>query len=225
MAEEKVTMYYWPMLGRAGASVLMLEHKKQAYEMKSEFKDIASIGTAFGAQGKDTFAPPILAWGDVVVSQSAAVSLFVGNKLGIDKFEGNDRFKALKHTLDVADWATDVFNHMSKPAEDVKKFLSDRNKKWMTNVEAAIKGPYYFGSDVSSVDFFLYNAYKMSEVGMFAPVSKITGEDYTSSFKKVLKVVELVGALDGVKGYDKLPFLREGYGVKKEVLDALAKAK
>ena len=70
-ASEKLKVYYWPMFGRAGAVLRMLEHTGTKYEHISAFPDVAGVSTAFGG-GSDTFAPPIVVDGDYKISQSTA---------------------------------------------------------------------------------------------------------------------------------------------------------
>ena len=56
----------------------------QKYEFSSEFGDIAAFASAFGANS-DTFAPPFLVDGDLVLSQSSAISMYIGDKLGLNE--------------------------------------------------------------------------------------------------------------------------------------------
>ena len=96
-----VDVYYWPMMGRAGAVMHMLNYAKIPYTHKSDFGDIASIGSAFGSSAGDTFAPPIVVDGDVTVSQSIACCVYIGKKCGL--VEGLDEIKALQYLLDIVD--------------------------------------------------------------------------------------------------------------------------
>uniref|UniRef100_A0A7S2U1L2 GST N-terminal domain-containing protein n=2 Tax=Lotharella oceanica TaxID=641309 RepID=A0A7S2U1L2_9EUKA len=214
------TVYYWPMLGRAGAPILMMEYKKVKYEHKSEFKEIAEVCTAFGAKS-DTFAPPVISWDGVTLSQSVPVALFVGEKLGLDK--GYDKYKLMQYASDAADLASGVFNNMKGSPEDIKKFIEERMKKFGSNIEASIKGPFYFGEAPSSVDFFLYNALKITEIGLTGPIAAETKKDYLAGFNKIKGVLAGVEALDGVKGFKKMSFLREGYTITKELAASVAK--
>ena len=56
----KLTIYYWNMLGRAGATIRILEHGGIPYTLKSDFPDIAEVASAFSSTKQDTFAPPII---------------------------------------------------------------------------------------------------------------------------------------------------------------------
>jgi hypothetical protein len=60
----------------------MLEHKQVAYEHISEFPALAGVCSAFGAQGTDTFAPPMIIDGEFKISQSTACCQYVGEKCG-----------------------------------------------------------------------------------------------------------------------------------------------
>ena len=80
-------IYYWPLIGRSGSLIRMLDYMGEKYEFFSEFGEIAAIATAFGADS-DTFAPPFLVDGDFTISQSNAATMYLGDKLGLN--EGAD---------------------------------------------------------------------------------------------------------------------------------------
>ena len=58
-ASHPVTIYYWPMHGRASACFRICDYGGIEYVHKSEFPEIASVGGAFGADST-CFAPPII---------------------------------------------------------------------------------------------------------------------------------------------------------------------
>lgn len=90
---ETVKIFYWPMRGRAGATMLMLEDAGIPYEHKSDFPDIASVASAFGGP-LDTFAPPIVQDGPKTYSQSTVTAMWAGRKAGLT--EGVDEIKAMQ---------------------------------------------------------------------------------------------------------------------------------
>lgn len=90
---EPVKIFYWPCRGRAGATILMMEHAGIAYEHKSEFSDIATVASAFGGPN-DTFAPPIVQDGPNFYSQSTTLAMWAGRKAGL--LEGVDELKAMQ---------------------------------------------------------------------------------------------------------------------------------
>ena len=73
----------------------MLEHTGTPYEYVSDKAKMAEYASAWGSTAGDTFAPPILVDGDVVVSQSIATCLYLGKKLGLEP-PGYDVYKAMQ---------------------------------------------------------------------------------------------------------------------------------
>ena len=100
LTTTKLKVHYWPMLGRAGAAIRMLEHTNTDYEHVSDFPSISKLGSAWSGES-DTFAPPIVIDGDFQISQSVAVTLYVGNKVGLDK--GLNTYKAVQWLSDIVD--------------------------------------------------------------------------------------------------------------------------
>ena len=75
----KIAVYYWPMLGRAGSLVRMLNEAKVPYVFKGPTDE--AICAAFGAE-TGNFAPPIVTDGEFSLSQTTALNLYIGTKCG-----------------------------------------------------------------------------------------------------------------------------------------------
>merc|ERR1712100_83603 len=95
-----VTIYYWPMHGRASACFRICDYAGIEYTHKSEFPEIASVGGAFGAEST-TFAPPIVVDGDYTISQSTAAAMYLGKKAGL--LDGVDEYKTMQILADLID--------------------------------------------------------------------------------------------------------------------------
>merc|ERR1712100_277510 len=127
-----VTIYYWPMHGRASACFRICDYAGIEYTHKSEFPEIASVGGAFGAEST-TFAPPIVVDGDYTVSQSTAAAMYCGNKVGI--LEGVDMFKAFQLCADLIDTFEGCVEKAAN-GPDLKGVLEgDRLPKLLGNLE------------------------------------------------------------------------------------------
>jgi len=154
----ELTLYYWEVSGRVGAILRMLGESKTPFTWKTEFPDIAAVSSGFGGP-TDTFAPPVLKDGDSLISQSLAITVHVGTRTGYDKGI-SCHIKALQYMSDAYDFAEDVTKH-SKSLEDINKFVKAPEagkpawiEEWLTNFERSIKGPFYFGSQPTYVDFW-----------------------------------------------------------------------
>jgi glutathione S-transferase len=154
---KDLTVYYWPMMGRAGAVMRMLDYAGVPYKHKSEFGEIASVCGAFGAQ-TTVFAPPVVVDGDYKISQSTAIAMYVGKKCGLTK--GMDEDKALQILADLIDtFENGIGAAADKGGSALKQFFEDgkpsRFAKLMGNIERNIQGPYFFGASLTVPDFVL----------------------------------------------------------------------
>jgi len=179
----KIIVYYWPMLGRAGPVIRMLEHTQTPYEHRGP-PDLMAMCSAMAGTG-DTFAPPVVVDGDYAISQSVACALYIGKRVGLTP-KGYDEFKAVQYMNDIVDTFDNGFAKNNEDGPTLKKFLTgERWPKLMGNIERAIKGPYYFGAQPCCVDFFLCHVIDWRNVGTFDRLSKQTGVDYWAPYPKV----------------------------------------
>ena len=220
-----LTVYYWPMFGRAGAILRMLEHTSTSYTLKSEFGDIASMGSAFGAHG-DTFAPPIVKDGAYIISQSTACLFYIGKKCGLTK--NMDECKAMQYVTDIVDTFE---GGISKAAEQggtaLKAFLEGDGKgpsqfaKLMGNIERSIKGPFYFGEEPTIVDFFLCAHGDWQQETLLNRLEAQTSTNVFAPYPKVLRVLAAMRGMPAYKNYKgPLKTLRDGFAAKDEVFAA-----
>ena len=211
-----VTVYYWPMLGRAGATIRMLEHAGVSYTVKSEFPDIAGVGSAFGCTKYDTFAPPVVQDGDFMISQSTACAAYVGEKCGL---AAPNVVKGYQHLNDIVDvFEGGIGGSVSKGGAELKKYLEgDRIVKLLGNLERGITGPFYYGDKPTTTDFFLCQHVDWNEETLLNRLKAEKGVDIFASFPKLYGVVKGIRNLESYKNYKARVTVIEDYKCKDEV--------
>ena len=220
-AFPKPIVNYWPMRGRAGSVFLMLDYAGIEYEHKSEFSELATLCSAFGA-ATDTFAPPIVQDGDKIYSQSTACAVWAGRKAGLA--EGVDDIKAMQILVDIIDvMEGGIDGAIQKGSNEFKEFLEgERLGKLLGNLERGIKGTYWFGNSPTYVDFFWTNICDwfnfvcfdrlQSEFGVSSPID---------AYPKLKGVASGIRSLEFYKNVK--PVGREGYSAKDETFSAWKK--
>ena len=139
-----------------------------------EVTDQKTILALSHSSGKgDTFAEPIVTYGDLQLSQGIAATIFIGETLGFDVPETR-KPKAMQYMLDLRDFidnswlaALTVLSGGDKSLYPVlggnatavqRRFdayaESGRLKEFVDHFERSIIGPYYFGSSPSYVDYY-----------------------------------------------------------------------
>ena len=217
-----VTVYYWPMFGRAGATVRMLEHAGIPYNFKSDFPDIAGHASTFGCTARDTFAPPIVQDGDYFISQSTTCALYVGDKCGL---AAPDIFKCSQHMNDIVDvFELGLAANKSKGAKDLKQFIEgDRLPKLFGNLERGIKGPFYYGDKPTVTDFFLTQHVDWAEGTLLGRLKAEKGVDIFAAYPKLYGVVTAVRNLESYKNYKgPLVTVRDDFKLKDEFVQEYA---
>lgn len=201
------TIYYWPMAGRAGAAIRMLDEAKVAYVHKSEFPEIASVCSAFGAAGS-SFAPPVLVDGDTVISQSGPVAMYIGQKHGFDVPEGQTA-KAAQFLNDFADFYSECADRVGGQ-KDPKKFFNERCKTWMAVLERNCKGPFFFGDKMSYVDFTVWSGFSFMKEYFVDQLKKETNIDIFDNCPKLVALCDKMNSLESFKN-SKLEWTRDGF--------------
>jgi putative NADH-flavin reductase len=212
-AASPMKIFYWPMFGRAGAILRMCEHAGAEYEVISEFGDLQKVCGAFGGDS-EVFAPPAVQDGDIIISQSGACAMYVGDKLGFNKGVPHAA-AAMKHLSDISDMLSECDKAFSstkdldppKAAEALRAFINGRFAQWIAVLNKAIVGPeYYYGSDPSYVDFFLANAVDWLHEVWFK------GLPIWDAGSKVMTVTNNIRALPSYTGYaGPLKIVRDGF--------------
>lgn len=182
-------IYYWPLIGRSGCLIRMLDYMGEKYEFFSEFGEIAAIATVFGADS-DIFAPPYLVDGDVTISQSNAATMYLGDKLGLN--EGiTVPAKAVQYMSDIYEIFEGNIQRLKEKGGELAAYVSgDRFKKQTRVVENAIKGPFFFGEKPTYVDFFLLGYYDAASIFTISHLVKAGAANPFAGCTKMLAVVE-----------------------------------
>jgi len=184
-SEEKKPweLYYWPSIpGRGEFIRLTLE------EAGVEYKDVARLSKEEGG-GMDVFmeyvdkkvpgflsAPPFIKRGDVLLSQTANINLFLAEKYGLIPTEDPvDKYRCHQIALTIADVVTEAHDthhpvaHMlyyhDQKVEAIRRateFVNLRIPKWFSLFERALKenkasnSKWLVGKERSYVDLSLY---------------------------------------------------------------------
>jgi glutathione S-transferase len=223
LTTTKLKVHYWPMLGRAGAAIRMLEHTNTDYEHVSDFPSISKLGSAWSGES-DTFAPPIVIDGDFQISQSVAVTLYVGNKVGLDK--GLNTYKAVQWLNDIVDlFESGLSKSTAAGGAALKVYLEgaadgkpSRFAKQIGNLNRAIKGPFFMGEEPTLVDFFLCQHVDWQHAKLLNRLQKQTNVDIFAPYPNVVSVYEGIRNLDSYKSSG-LSTMRDGFGAKDEVFE------
>ena len=212
------TIYYWPLLMRIRAVLGMLEETKTPYVWKKEYGDIAAQCTGFGG-GRDTFAPPVIQDGDNLISQSLACTMHIGEKCGFAKGI-KSQAKAVQYMLDLRDFMEQCeANKISaaRLAEFVKGPGGGKVSyfdEWMTNIERSIQGPYYFGENLTYVDFFACQVFDYVHFTIFGPV----GVDEVKRYPKIHAMVTAIRGMASAHAFAHLPWAPASYFVTEELV-------
>lgn len=202
-----VTIYYWPMFGRAGSTIRMLEHTGAPYEHISAMPALAGQLSAFGCSATDNFAPPLVVDGDERISQSTAVCMHIGNKVGLNVGITNPA-KAVQHLSDIVDlFENGIREAREKGGAVLKTFIEgDRLSKLLGNMERSIKGPFYFGESPTYVDFYLCNHVDWWEYVLLDRLKTEQGVDILNAYEKIKAVVsgirELASYIENKSGLE-----------------------
>eukprot|EP00912_Choanoflagellata_sp_UC4_P001085 UC4_evm1s670 len=225
-----IKVYYWPMLGRAGACIRMLEHTNTSYTHVSDFTEISNLGSAWEGKG-DTFAPPIIVDNEFTISQSTAAALYIGEKVGLDN--GLNRHKAVQWLSDIVDiFEGGVGKSIGAGGAALKVFLEgngdgkpSRFAKQMGNLNRAIKGPFFTGDKPTLVDFFLCQHVDWCQATCLNRLQKQTNIDVFAPFQNVVSVYEGIRNLESYKkSTGRLNTTRPGFDAKDEVFENYGKA-
>ncbi len=175
MTDTRYELYYWPTIQGRGEFVrLAFEEAGAPYVdvarlPAKEGGGVAAMRRVMGAaQGVQPFAPPFLKVGDLVISQTANILLYLAPRLGLVPDDEPSRLHAHELQLTIADWLTEVHDthhpiasglyYEDQKPEAVRRaasFVSDRLPKFMGYFETTLErngGAYVLGKAFSYVD-------------------------------------------------------------------------
>lgn len=207
-AVSTIKIYYWPKLIRGAPLVRMLEHTGTDYEYISDKAEMAKVCSTWtkAVTGEeptgDTFAPPVVVDGDFMVSQSIASALYLGNKLGLSSVPGYNEYKAMQYCADIVDSFEGGLGKNNEAGPALKAFVEGpRCANLMSNVERGITGPFYFGEEPSTVDFFLLGHLDWRITSVFAPLKEKLGVDVMADYPKMSAIYDALTATPAYKNY------------------------
>jgi glutathione S-transferase len=167
----KYELYYWPGLqGRGEFARLVLEDAGADYvDVARENGGMAKMMAALdhGLDGMLPFAPPFLRAGKIVVAQTANITRFLGERLGLAPAGEHDRLLASTIALTIADLVAEVHDthhptthnkayetQKAAAKKRAKSFREDRIPKFTGWLEDLLKhnGKVLVGRRVSYAD-------------------------------------------------------------------------
>jgi glutathione S-transferase len=176
-------LYYWPMIqGRGECARLVLEDAGAPYVDVARLPDeqgggVNAVVTAMqGNLGKGVppFAPPILTDGDLVLSQTANICRYLGERHGLAPREQGARWQAGALALTLADLFEEAHNvhhpisgslyyedqtdAAARAAECFRKERLGRFLDYFGRVIAVSGGPWVLGAQATYPDLVLFQA-------------------------------------------------------------------
>lgn len=219
----KMTIRYWPFLGRASPCFRMCAEAGVEFEHVSDMEQMK--GALFGAKTSN-LACPMVVDGDVIVSQAPAAAMYLGEKFG---FTAGIKVPevALQYACDVGDLheaMRGAFNACIAKGDlgDAPKFMSERFTAIVGAIERAIQGPFYFGEKFGWVDFALTGYWDMIECKWLEPLKEKTG-DVLKDCPKIKAIVAAIRALPSTEKLSGIPKL--GADLKPELVATWPEAK
>jgi len=114
--------------------------------------------------------------------------------------DGVDEYKTMQILSDLIDTFEGGLGKAAETGAACKEFLEgDRFKKFMSNIERNIKGPFFFGEKPSVVDFVLVALVDSADAASLAHVWTKTGSTAWSSYAKIDGVIAGIRALESYK--------------------------
>ena len=219
-------LWYWPGIPGRGEFVRLameaggVDYRDRAREGGAEalMKDMESRA------GMRPFAPPYLVAGELVIAQTAAILLFLGDRHGVGPAEHDRRWFAHQLQLTIADVVAEahdvhhpVASHLyykDQKAEAARKagsFREQRMPKYLGYLEKVLGdgGPWLTGASWSYADLSLF---QLVEGLRYAFPRRM--ETLAKDLSRTLELRDRVAALPELAGYfasdRRLPFNEDG---------------
>lgn len=147
-------LYYWPVLpGRGEVIRMILEDAGVAYRDVARDEGFAAItAVREGALGEPRpYAPPVLKHGDLVLSQSAVIARYLGERHGLASSDERGRLLTQQHFLGWSDLMAETHEthhpiavglHYEEQRDAAKErahhFLANRLGSWLDHFERIV---------------------------------------------------------------------------------------
>ncbi|MBV1857613.1 MAG: glutathione S-transferase [Nannocystaceae bacterium] len=147
-------LYYWPVLpGRGEVIRMILEDGEVPYRDVARQEGFSAITSAReGALGEPRpFAPPVLKHGELVLSQSAVIARYLGERHGLAPAQETGRLLAEQHFLGWDDLMHEVHDthhpiavglryedQREAASQRSRHFLADRLEPWLQHFERLV---------------------------------------------------------------------------------------
>lgn len=167
---EPYALYYWPVLpGRGEVIRMLLEDVGADYRDVGREEGFEAIVSARKGQlgGPRPFAPPILAHGALVLSQSSVIARYIAERHGLAPSDEAGRLFAEQHFLGWSDLMVETHDthhpialglhyedQQDAARERAKHFLADRLGSWLQHFEHVVaQSGVHVGARVTYPDF------------------------------------------------------------------------
>mmetsp|Transcript_7696 Transcript_7696/g.21838 ORF Transcript_7696/g.21838 Transcript_7696/m.21838 type:complete len:215 (+) Transcript_7696:25-669(+) len=193
---SNVKVVYWPgFSGRAEPIFFLLEAAKQAYVWDEDVS-----GFKAGNKGAPVFACPFLEQGGVVMSQTTAILVELGNQFGFAPKAGESG-TALMMSLNLGDVWAEAYTGR-KGADKGDSFLSTRLPQWIQvldglAVRTSSGEDFLFGNDPTYVDFQLLNLVNVLEFMYGDPAAA----QLRNASPRLHRIAQNVRALPAIAAY------------------------
>lgn len=191
MATPYELIYYTGVPGRGEHVRLILEeagvqYKDTQYLSFDEARKTVTTWLAGGGHGNPHyFAPPLFKHGDLVISQTPNILLYLGPKLGLAGSRENDLYRVNALALTALDLLSNEVHDSHHPItaklswEDQKEESKRRSKEWVQNRLPAVlaywqrvleneergSGPWLLGDTFTYADLVLFQVRSLSSDG------------------------------------------------------------
>jgi len=188
-------LYYWPEIQGRGEFVrLVLEDAGCDYvDVAREPGGVQRLEAVLAGErgGVLPFAPPVLYAGTLMLSQTAAITSFLGERHGLAPNSERDRLGALTIALTIADLvaeahdthhptAVDLRYEQQKPAAKARAavFCRARIPKFLGYLERNLErnGPVLVGSSISYVDLAAFQVVEGLSYAFPRAMAKLAGD-------------------------------------------------
>ncbi len=210
-------LYYWPMIQGRGEFVrLALEDAGADYADVARLPDdegggMAALGAVLEDEARRAFAPPVLGDGDLRISHTANILLYLGARLGLAPDDEAGRLWVHSLDLSIADFVVEIhdthhplggglYYEEQKDAALARTaaFLAQRVPKHLGYFEAVLArgGGQWLAGDVSTADLGLFQVVAGLRYAFPRAMERLEGD-----FPAVIGVHDRVAARPGIAAY------------------------